>query len=320
MTNGRIPPTSHLLPPGTALKDERYLVEKMLDEDVFTIAYLGFDQLREQKVLIKEYYSSDRMSRDTATSSVVIPACGWSGKYLESGRERFLQEAEAISQIDAPGRIAWVRDHFQENNTAYTVMEYVEGVTFRELMVRKGGNIPCSELLPMVDPLLHALHDIHRQGLIHWSINPDNLILTKTGVYLTGWGCSPDAYCAMTAMPFILRHGFVPVEQYQGKGPGPQGLLADVYALSASIYYCLTGCRPPSAIDRLLTDKLIPPRQLGAELTPGQETALLQGMGVLPKDRLQSMEELHTTLCAGDPAPRSPRSPQSGFWPWLRGR
>lgn len=300
----------HPLPPGTALKDGRYPVERVLEEAVFTITYLGFDRFRERKVMIREYYSSDRMGRDSAGFTAVSALDGAAG-LLEAGRERFLREAKALARPDMPPRIAGVCDCFQENNTAYMVLEYMEGAPLAELAARAGGKMPWSELRPLLDPLFPALHEMHRQGIVHWDIRPGSLLVNGTEVILTGFGWSPAAYCAMTTMPYVLAHGYAPVELYQPHGR--QGPWTDVYALSATIYFCLTGAKPPTAPDRLLKDGLVPPRELGADITAGQEDALLRGMGISPWERIQSMEELHAALYE-DPGP-----PRPGFWRRLWG-
>lgn len=298
------------LPLGTALKDGRYPVERVLEEEVFTITYLGFDRLRERKVMIKEYYSGDRMSRDSADSTAVLALDGAVG-LLEAGRERFLREAKALARSDMPPRIAGACDCFQENNTAYMVLEYMEGIPLAELTARAGGKVPWSGLGSLLDPLFPALHEMHRQGVVHWDIRPGSLLVDGTGVILTGFGWSPAAYCAMTTMPFRLTHGYAPVELYQRRGR--QGPWTDVYGLSATIYFSLTGTKPPMAPDRLIGDGLVPPRELGADLTAGQEEALLRGMGIFPGERLQSMEELRAALY------ENPGPPRPGFWRRLWG-
>ena len=94
-------------------------------------------------------------------------------------------------------------------------------------------------------------------------------------------------------MTIALKQGYAPIEQYQRKGQGPW---TDVYALSATIYYCLTGKVPPQSLDRILEDELIPPRDLGVELSPEQQDALLRGMEIQPRRRYQTVEELHAGL------------------------
>lgn len=295
LTQGSYTPSPHHLPPGTVLK-ERYLVGRVLGEGGFGITYIGCDLQLELKVAIKEYFPTDKASRVSQASLDVASFTGAAGINYDKGLKKFLQEARTIARMDKQPVIVNVRDFFEVNHTAYIVMEYVEGTTFKELVEQRGGRIPAGELLYLIEPLFFALKEMHGNGLIHRDISPENLMLEKGEVRLLDFGCAREAADGGNTLTIALKHGYAPVEQYQSKGQGPW---TDVYALSATIYYCLTGRKPPQAMDRLVEDELIPPRKLGVDLTQRQEKALLHGMGVPPKRRFQSMEEFHTALYEG---------------------
>lgn len=297
LTEGDYTPSVHHLPPGTVLT-ERYLVGRVLGEGGFGITYIGCDLRLELKVAIKEYFPADRVSRFSGMSLSVSNGTGAAARGYEAGKARFLHEARAMACMDKQPEIVSVRDFFEENNTAYIVMEYIEGITFRELVAQKGGRIQAGELFPVIEPLFPALSAMHARGLIHRDISPDNLMLENGAVRLLDFGCARESASGTETMTIALKHGYAPIEQYQHKGQGPW---TDVYALSATIYYCLTGKVPEQALDRLCEDELIRPRKLGADLTKQQEQALLCGMGVRPKRRFQSMEELHRALYPGGP-------------------
>lgn len=295
LTQGSYTPAPHHLPPGTLLKD-RYLVGRVLGEGGFGITYIGCDLQLELKVAIKEYFPTDKASRLSQASLDVSSYTGAAGAHYAEGLKKFLREARTIARMDKQPVIVNVRDFFETNHTAYIVMEYVEGTTFRELVEQRGGRIPAGELLYLIEPLFFALKEMHANGLIHRDISPENLMLEKGEVRLLDFGCAREAADGEATMTIALKHGYAPVEQYQSKGQGPW---TDVYALSATIYYCLTGRKPPQAMDRLVEEALIPPRKLGVELTAQQEAALLRGMAVPPKRRFQTMEEFHTALYEG---------------------
>lgn len=295
LTQGSYTPSPHHLPPGTVLK-ERYLVGRVLGEGGFGITYIGCDLQLELKVAIKEYFPTDKASRVSQASLDVASYTGAAGVNYNKGLEKFLQEARTIARMDKQPVIVNVRDFFEINHTAYIVMEYVEGTTFKELVEQRGGRIPAGELLYLIEPLFFALKEMHGNGLIHRDISPENLMIEKGEVRLLDFGCARESADGGNTLTIALKHGYAPVEQYQSKGQGPW---TDVYALSATIYYCLTGRKPPQAMDRLVEDELIPPRKLGVDLTQRQEKALLHGMGVAPKRRFQSMEEFHTALYEG---------------------
>jgi len=295
LTQGSYTPSLHHLPPGTVLK-KRYLVGRVLGEGGFGITYIGCDLQLELKVAIKEYFPTDKASRMSQASLDVSSYTGAAGVNYDKGMEKFLQEARTIARMDKQPVIVNVRDFFEVNHTAYIVMEYVEGTTFKELAEQRGGRIPAGELLYLMEPLFFALKEMHANGLIHRDISPENLMIEKGEVRLLDFGCAREAADGGNTLTIALKHGYAPVEQYQSKGQGPW---TDVYALSATIYYCLTGRKPPQAMDRLVEDELIPPRKLGVDMTQKQEDALLHGMAVPPKRRFQSMEEFHTALYEG---------------------
>ncbi len=300
LTQGSYSPSPHHLPPGTVLK-ERYLVGRVLGEGGFGITYIGCDLQLELKVAIKEYFPTDKASRVSQASLDVTSYTGAAGVNYDKGLKKFLQEARTIARMDKQPVIVNVRDFFEANRTAYIVMEYVEGTTFKDLVEQRGGRIPAGELLYLIEPLFYALKEMHGNGLIHRDISPENLMLEKGSVRLLDFGCARESADGGNTLTIALKHGYAPVEQYQSKGQGPW---TDVYALSATMYYCLTGKRPPQAMDRLVEDDLIPPRKLGVDLTQQQEAALLHGMSVPPKRRFQSVEEFHTALYEGFlPAP-----------------
>ena len=148
-----------------------------------------------------------------------------------------------MARLDKIPEIVQVLDYFPENNTAYIVMEFLEGSTLKELTAQQGG-IPGKGLLEMLEPVLRGMEAMHAAGIIHRDISPDNLMVLKSGkVKLMDFGCARDIEGGHT-MTTMLKHGFAPKEQYSGHGQGPW---TDVYALCATMYYCLTGRVPPSA-------------------------------------------------------------------------
>lgn len=300
LTSGTYSPSPHHLPPGTILVD-RYLVGRVLGEGGFGITYIGCDLRLELKVAIKEYFPSDKVTRHAQASLEVSNYTGALAGNYEQGKEKYLQEARTMARMNKQAEIVSVRDFFEANNTAYIVMEYVEGTTFKELVAQKGGRIPAGEFLHMIEPLFSALSVMHETGLIHRDISPDNLMLENGCVRLLDFGCARESTHGTETMTIALKHGYAPIEQYQHKGQGPW---TDVYGLCATMYYCLTGKVPQQSLDRLCEDELILPRKLGVDLTENQERALLYGMGIRPRRRYQSIQELYAALYTGVPAPK----------------
>ena len=292
LTEGSYEPLPHHLPPGTVLGG-RYLVGRALGEGGFGITYIGRDLRLEMKVAIKEYFPSDSVSRISSVSLKVLTHVGSALANYEKGLKRFLTEARTMARMEKQPQIVMVRDFFEANNTAYIVMEYVEGTNFIELTRQRGGRIEPGELFRLMEPLFPALKAVHSAGLIHRDISPDNLMLEHGVVRLLDFGCSRESSRGTETMSTAIKQGYSPIEQYQRKGQGPW---TDVYALSATMYFCLTGTVPPNSLDRLLEDDLVPPRDLGVDITPEQQKALLRGMAIQPRQRYQSVEELHAGL------------------------
>ncbi len=285
------------LPAGTVLR-ERYLVGRVLGEGGFGITYIGRDLVLGLKVAIKEYFPTDRASRNCAVSVSVESFLGNQSDIFEKGKQRFLEEARTMARLDRLPNIVGVRDFFEENATAYIVMEYIDGTTLSALVEQRGGAMPAWELLHLIEPLFDSLGAMHELGLIHRDISPDNLMLEHGIIKLLDFGCAREAADGDATMTIMLRHGYAPLEQYQSSS-GAQGAWTDVYALAATIYFCITGKKPPQSMDRIFQDDLIPPRKLGADLTASQEEALLRAMKVKPKARFQSVKEFHTALYEG---------------------
>lgn len=298
LTQSSYTPAPHHLPPGTVLMD-RYLIGRALGEGGFGITYIGRDLRLEVKVAIKEYFPSGLAARDAAASMDVHACMGRGNPGYEQGLSRFLFEARTMARMEKQPQIVMVRDYFEANNTAYIVMEYVEGTNFIDLAARRGGRIPASELFPLIEPLFTALSAMHKAGLIHRDISPDNLMLEQGSVRLLDFGCARESSRGTdSTMAVALKQGYAPIEQYQCMGQGPW---TDVYALSATIYFCLTGRVPPKSLDRLLSDELAAPMALGVDITPEQQRALLRGMEINPEKRCQTVDELYSGLyCTED--------------------
>lgn len=286
-------PASHHLPPGSLLQ-ERYQLGRALGEGGFGITYLGWDTVLKRKVAVKEYFPTFLVSREVSLTLDVT--CHTSGNQptYEKGREQFLREAKTMARLDSIPEIVQVLDHFPEHNTAYIVMEFLEGRTLKEV-VAQSGPIPADTMLALLEPVLRAMEAMHQAGVIHRDISPDNLMELKDGtVKLMDFGCARDFQSGLTET-ITLKHGFAPREQYSGRDQGPW---TDVYALCATVYYCLTGKVPPRATLRgeEEQDPMIPPRQLGADLIEEQERALLRGLSPKVENRWHSAAELYAAL------------------------
>ena len=288
-------PAAGQLPAGTVLDGgslHRYQTGAALGQGGFGITYIGKELESGVCVAIKECFPVQCAVR-SVDGVTVEPKPGQEQIFL-GARSSFLEEARLLARQTGLRSMVQVREFFQANGTAYLVMEFLDGETL-ETRVKRIGKLPAQELLYRLRPLIEDLNRLHMSGIIHRDISPDNLMWMPDGtIRLLDFGCA-RAVENGKSVSVLLKHGFAPVEQYQTRG---QGGWTDVYALCATIYYCITGTMPTPAVERLEGAGLTPPTHLGAELTPKQETALLWGLEVQPTARPQTMELLATALYA----------------------
>lgn len=290
-------PAPHHLPTYTVLH-RRYLLGIVLGEGGFGITYIGMDMGLQIPVAIKEYYPNGTAFREKIGSYLVYTGdADW--EEFQKGRERFLEEARTLAKFQGLPGIVEVKDFFEENDTAYIVMEYLPGITLKKYL-KKRGRLSVEETLSMMLPLIDALKEVHKKGVIHRDISPDNIMLMKDGRRkLLDFGgareMSPDGGRSLS---ILLKPGYAPEEQYRSRGK--QGPWTDVYALCATIYRCITGEVPIEALERCQEDHLEKPHNLGVKISKGKEAALMHGMEVYAKDRFQSMEALEEALYRTD--------------------
>ena len=306
------------LKPGTIL-DGKYLVGEMLGQGGFGITYIGFDLLLEQKVAIKEYYpmSTGMVSRENSTtvvwSSAVMQKSG-----MEKGFDSFLKEARKMAKLGGIPGVVGVKSVFIQNETAYIVMDFIEGETLLKKLQR-GGPMDYGTCISLMTPIMQALAEVHKHGIIHRDISPDNIMVQSDGkLILLDLGAAKDLDIQgkdgnVQSSQMVAKHGFSPVEQY-GQA-GKIGSWTDVYAMAATIYYCCTGVLPPSATDRMIEDTLT----CRPRLTKEQFDVLAFCMNVLPQKRPQNMDALlqivthpvKNTQPAGDVPKTEPVRPET---------
>lgn len=284
---------------GTVLEGTLYTyqLQKVLGQGGFGITYRALNRERGELVAVKEYFPVRSAVR--AQDGTVQTKPGYEEEF-RTGLESFSGEARMLATMDKVPSVVQVMDQFQKRGTAYLVMEYLDGIPLHEKAARMGGKIPPEELLPKLPPLLRDLAAIHRLGVLHRDITPDNIMWMPDGTLkLLDFGSARNVGGG-NSMTVLLKQGFAPVEQYL---TGGQGSYTDVYALCATIYFLLTGVMPTSALERLEHDDLQPPSHYCQGLTPQQEGAILRGMRVQPKERTQTVEELARELAIQEPRP-----------------
>ncbi|MCD8363544.1 MAG: serine/threonine protein kinase [Lachnospiraceae bacterium] len=286
----------HQLPVGTILH-ERFLVGAVLGEGGFGITYIGKDILLDMKVAIKEYYPSEVANRYHEQSLSISVSQGEKARAYEEGIRKYLDEARILAKFCKDPNIVEVRDYFKENNTAYIVMEFLDGQDLQKYLT-ENDPMAFDEAYRMLKPVMYSLTEVHKQGLIHRDISPANLMLLGSGnVKLLDFGTARGInYAGQNSLSVILKPGYAPAEQYTSHGV--QGAWSDVYAMCATIYKLITGKTPENSINRVTQDTLLPPLFCGAVISPAQEQVLLKGLAVQRNERIRSMESLIAELDA----------------------
>ena len=299
----------HCLRKGTRLIG-RYTIEGVLGQGGFGITYLGIDELHEKKVAIKEFFPQGIVTRNIEyQDTVTVTFVGEKDNY-EKGKNRFLKEARTMAKFSKDEGIVKALDFFEINNTAYIVMEYLEGITLKQYL-RENQRIAPEDLIELLVPLIEALDEIHSQGMIHRDISPDNIMVLPDGrIKLMDFGAARDyTEFGEKSLSIVLKPGYAPPEQYQTHGV--QGPWTDIYALCATMYKCITGENPPDAIERVMDDHLKKISAFGIPVLPQIEKAIIKGMSVTAKDRYQNVGDFCEDLYGGYEENSEPEAEES---------
>ena len=272
---------------GTVLNG-RYIVGRVLGQGGFGITYLAWDTKLEARVAVKEFMPNEIATRVGTTVSVAVESRTEDFTY---GAERFQEEARTLAKFMGQPNIAGVTDYFDENDTSYFVMDYIEGISFKTYIANHGGKISVEETLNVMIPVLRALTAVHAEGFIHRDVTPDNIYITKDGmVKLLDFGSARYSIGDKSkSLDVILKVGYAPKEQYIRRSR--QGPFTDVYSCAACFYAAITGFLPPEALERLEHDELVPISQCGIDIPEYLDKAILKGLAVQPEDRFQNAQE-----------------------------
>lgn len=286
-------PAAHWLAPGTILED-RYCIGRVLGAGGFGITYVGYDLTLDIKVAIKEFFLSGYNTRNSSVSSEISLGSANKQELFEKNRDKFINEARMLAKLNDEGGIVSVQNYFTTNNTAYIIMEFLDGKTLKDYQ-QELGKLSLDSTLGIFFPIMSTLEAVHSMNLIHRDISPDNIVFTQNGkVKLIDFGAARDYADDEKGLSVVVKHGFAPLEQYRTHGG--QGPWTDVYALCATIYSCLTNTIPLNAADRACGEALTPACELNGEVSKEISDVLMKGMSVEAADRYQTMGELKEAL------------------------
>ncbi|WP_178130840.1 bifunctional serine/threonine-protein kinase/formylglycine-generating enzyme family protein [Reyranella sp. CPCC 100927] len=312
------------LPAGSRIG--KYQIVSVLGQGGFGITYRARDTELDRDVAIKEYLPTSFAARQS--DSMVLPHSTQLADDFRWGRDRFLAEAKTLAHLEHATGIVNVYDFLQANGTAYMVMALVPGETL-EARLRRDGRLPQPVIERLLYPLLDGLEQVHRAGFLHRDIKPANILIDAQGApSLIDFGASRMALQDRTqAMTAVYTPGYAAFEQMSA---APQGPWTDIYALAGTLYHCIAGVPPPPALDRMVTDRLVPAVEAGrGSYAPGLLAAIDAGLALKADARPQSIVQWRALFAGAaaspaamptDPATRrmdhAPATPRRRAWLW----
>lgn len=281
----------HLYP--RTILNERYMIGNVINFGGFGIIYKAWDTQLSRCVVIKELYPSGIVVR-TPGDKEVRPI-GGKAEIFQAELRRFLDEARNMAKLEDMPYIVNVFNYFEENHTAYIVMEFLNGITLKQYM-EKEGKLPFEDVLRILEPIMLALDEMHKKKLLHRDVAPDNIFITNDNkIKLLDFGTARLAKeDEAITRSIVVKPGYTPPEQYQNKSR--QGAWTDVYALGATMYHCLTGEKPEESIDRKINDELKSPKQLGVKLPDYADKAIMKAMALKAGIRFSKMTAFRLAL------------------------
>lgn len=290
------------LPAGFMLCRQQYRLGRILGNGGFGITYLAWDNKNNRKAAIKEFFPVHLVARDNRSAYVKVH------QELEAefrhSKMRFQEEAQALYELRNVPEVIDVFHLFEENGTAYYVMELLEGQDLKSFLAANGV-MTWAQFQTALGMILRALEAVHKRQMIHRDISPDNIFMMQSGgAKLIDFG-NARSYMSASPLTKIMKTHFAPVEQFSDEGK--QGPWTDIYSLSVTMYYALSGILPPAATERLIAlktkgnDPIKPLGMLNPSIPPNVAHAIMKGMEVLEDQRYHTIAEFSQQLFPGVP-------------------
>lgn len=280
------------LPTHYWLKD-RYLIGKVIDFNSEGVTYIGWDNIEDQIVNVREYFPLSAAKRDS-DKKVAIK----SGEefVFNEGIMNFLELHRTLASLSDLPALLPVTEVFEDNGTAYSICKSVAGITLREFLIRNGGNLSWEQARPLFLPLITTVQGLHDAGVIHRGISPETVVVGRDGkLRLTGI-CIRSVRMAKSSMSMQLFPGFSATEQYGFDLELVDGKYTDVYGMAATLFRVLMGAAPTDAAERISNDNLQIPARFIESLPKYVLSTLANGLQIMPANRTPDMESFRMGL------------------------
>ena len=282
------------LDPGTVLAG-RYILGSAIGAGGFGIVYRAWDSKLETVVAVKEFFVARLVTRAQGTKDIIVTKKSMAE--FQYRKDRFLAEARNMAKFGAHRSIPNVFEFFEENGTAYIVMEYLNGMALNNYLAQVGGRIDVDFAVMIAGEVGNALKSLHEQNIIHRDVAPDNIFICQgkdLKIKLMDLGAAKLADTTDDVIDIILKPGYSPAEQYDNTNNiGPW---TDIYALGASLYVMVTGVKPDEATNRKINDSVVPPMELNPLVSENLNNTIMKAMAVEPHMRFQTIDEFLLAL------------------------
>lgn len=285
------------LQPGTVLH-QKYQIGVVIGFGGFGIVYKAWDLALNRVVAVKEYYPTMYLKRDPGMTQVILFDKKNEDAFLK-GKEEFLTEARNIAKYNSHPNIVHVYDFFEENGTAYFVMEYLDGKTLKQYMreaKQQGQVIALDSAIMVTRSVLSALSAAHKDKIIHRDIKPGNVFILNDGtVKLFDFGAARFAdEDQEQTRTIIITPGYAPPEQYQKKSK--QGPYTDIYAVGAMFYEMVTNVKLEESINRKVVDEVRNPNEWNSSIPLPINNAIMRALAIQPEIRFKTVEEFDAAI------------------------
>lgn len=293
---GEPPAEVFCLTPGTVIAD-RYIIGGMLGLGGFGITYKAWDKKLETLLAIKEYYPSGLVNRQPGGTDIMLVATKREREFVY-GKTRFLEEARNMAKFSTHKNIVNVFDFFEANNTAYIVMEFLDGKTLSQAIQQQNVPLPYDYCVNIATQVCAALKSIHKENILHRDVSPDNIMICNDGnVKLFDFGAARFSAGVENRVTVVVKPGFAPPEQYDKVNR--QDPRTDIYALGATLYYAMTGMKPEESTNRKIEDTLLPPAAVDNNIPENISNAVMRAMAVEQQYRFASVDNFEAALSSG---------------------